>query len=246
MILHIKLFAGAREAVGAREVRLDVPENLTAAEVLTRLGERYPRLGPMLASLRLAVNREYVRSDHRLRQDDEVALIPPVSGGSDLFEVTPDPLSLDAVIRGVSRTTSGAVSSFLGIVREFSRGRQVTLLEYEAYPEMASSTMQTIGSEIRERWQVDAVAIVHRVGRLEVGEASVAIAVAAAHRREALEACAYAIERLKAVVPIWKREVWSDGSEWIGSTVDEYRELHAEAQRPERAEAPSRPSTPSP
>ncbi|MFA5027883.1 MAG: molybdenum cofactor biosynthesis protein MoaE, partial [Candidatus Methylomirabilota bacterium] len=116
-------------------------------------------------------------------------------------------------------------ASFLGVVRVLSRGRTVQYLEYEAYPEMAVASMRAIGEEIRGRFAVDQVAILHRVGRLGIGEASVAIAVASPHRREALEACAHAIERLKAVVPIWKKEVWADGSAWIGSTVDEYREL---------------------
>ncbi len=246
MTLRIRLFAGARDAVGEREVRFEVPGGLTAAELLARLGERYPKLRAMLGSLRLAVNREYVGGGHRVREGDEVALIPPVSGGSDLFQVTQEPLSLDAVARAVSRNTSGAVASFLGIVRQFSRGRQVTFLEYEAYPEMATATMGRIADEIRGRWPVDAVAIVHRVGRLQVGEASVAIAVAAPHRREALEGCAYAIERLKAVVPIWKREVWSDGSEWVGSTADEYQELQTESREPRSESRAPRATGPSP
>jgi molybdopterin synthase catalytic subunit len=228
MKVRVKIFAGARDAVGEREVLLDLDEGASAAELLQRLAGRYPRLQPLLPSLRVAVNREYVTGTHRLREDDEVALIPPVSGGSDLFEITEGPLSLDAVARAVSRPTSGAVASFLGVVRGYSRGREVTRLEYDAYPEMATATMQALAGEIRSRWPVDGVAIVHRIGALQIGDASVAIAVSAPHRREALEACAYAIERLKEIVPIWKREVWADGAEWIGSTVDEYQELKKE------------------
>lgn len=159
-----------------------------------------------------------------MAEGDEVALIPPVSGGLDLFEVTESPLSLDVMARAVGQNTSGAIASFLGVVREFSRGRRVDHLEYDAYPEMAVAKMRQIGDEIHARWPVDRVAIVHRVGRLTVGEASVAIAVASPHRQEALQACAYAIKRLKEIVPIWKKEVWADGSEWIGSTVDEYQQ----------------------
>ncbi len=133
------------------------------------------------------------------------------------------PLSLDALTAAVGQTTSGAIASFLGIVRGYARGRRVEYLEYDAYPEMAMAKMRQIGDEIRARWPVDRVAIVHRVGPLGVGEASVAIAIGSPHRHEALQACAYAIERLKEIVPIWKKEVWSDGAEWIGSTVDEYR-----------------------
>jgi molybdopterin synthase catalytic subunit len=170
------------------------------------------------------VNREYAAATQVLRNGDEVALIPPVSGGAeDSYEITESPLSSDGLIRAVTRNTSGAIASFTGVVREFARGRQVVLLEYDAYPEMAIAKMREIGAEIRERWPVDGVAIAHRIGRLGIGEASVIIAVSAPHRREALEGCAYAIERLKAAVPIWKKEVWADGAEWIGSTVEEYR-----------------------
>jgi molybdopterin synthase catalytic subunit len=170
-----------------------------------------------------------------LAEGDEVALIPPVSGGVDLYEITQHPLSLDALVTTVGQNTSGAVASFLGIVREFARGRRVEYLEYDAYPEMATASMRQIGDEIRKRWPVDRIAIVHRIGRLTIGEASVAIAVSSPHRREALEACAYAIERLKEIVPIWKKEVWTDGAEWIGSTVDEYQERKREADTRSRA-----------
>jgi molybdopterin synthase catalytic subunit len=178
-------------------------------------------------SVKVAVNHEYAEGERRLAESDELALIPPVSGGLDLFEVTESPLSLDALVRAVGQNTSGAIASFLGIVREFARGRQVVYLEYDAYPAMAVAKMREIGGEIRARWPVDRIAMVHRVGRLIVGEASVAIAIASPHRQEALQACAYAIERLKEIVPVWKKEVWADGSEWIGSTVDEYRERRA-------------------
>jgi molybdopterin synthase catalytic subunit len=144
-----------------------------------------------------------------------------------MYKVTSEPLALDPLVAQVARSTSGAVATFLGIVREFSRGRRVVHLEYEAYPEMAEATMRQIGEEIRRKWDVDAIAIVHRVGVLQIGQASVAIAISAPHRQAALEACAYAIERVKEIVPVWKKEVWSDGSQWVGSTVDEYRERTA-------------------
>ncbi len=134
-----------------------------------------------------------------------------------LCEITDTPLAVDPLIAQVSRNTCGAVASFLGIVREFSHGRQVLFLEYDAYPEMAEATMRQIGDEVQARWPVEEIALLHRVGRLAIGEASVVIVVAAPHRKDALQACAYAIERLKEIVPIWKREVWADGSEWVGS-----------------------------
>lgn len=222
MTIRVLCFAAIRESVGQRELMLDVPDGETAADLLSRLADSYPDLAGLLPGLKVAVNREYVTPEHLLRSGDEVALIPPVSGGEDQYEVTGSPLAADAVIRSVTRNTSGAIASFVGVVREFARGRQVVLLEYDAYPAMAIEKMREIGAEVRARWPVDALAIAHRIGRLGIGEASVIVAVSSPHRREALEACAYAIERLKAIVPIWKKEVWADGSAWIGSTVDEY------------------------
>lgn len=232
MKIRVRLFASVRDIVGRREVVLDLPEGITAAELLHRFARDHPRLQGLAPSLLLAVNREYVKGAQVLKEGDEVAFIPPVSGGRDLYEITQNPLALDPLVGAVSQNTSGAVASFLGIVREFARGRQVSYLEYDAYPEMATATMRQIGDEIRNRWPVDRIAMVHRIGRLTIGEASVAIAISSPHRREALLACAYAIERLKEIVPIWKKEVWTDGAEWIGSTVDEYRELQAKRQAP--------------
>jgi molybdopterin synthase catalytic subunit len=229
--IRLKLFAAAKEIVGRREVILDLPEGTTTGQFLQRVVAEYPSLQGLAPSMLMAVNREYVGSGHVLTEDDEVALIPPVSGGTDLYEVSEDTLSLDTLAKAVGENTSGAVASFLGIVREFARDRQVLYLEYDAYPEMAVAKMREIGDEIRRRWPVDRIAMVHRVGRLGIGEASVAIAVSSPHRREALQACAYAIERLKEIVPIWKKEVWADGSEWIGSTVDEYQERRRDAAR---------------
>lgn len=223
MKIRVKLFASVRDIVGQREVLLDVPAEVTVSALPHHLASEYPKLRPLMPSVQIAVNHEYVGGERVLAEGDEVAVIPPVSGGVDVFEITETPLSLDALAAAVGQSTSGAIASFLGIVRGYARGRRVDHLEYDAYPEMAVAKMRQIGEEIRARWPVDRVAIIHRVGHLDVGEASVAIAVGSPHRHEALQACAYAIERLKEIVPIWKKEVWSDGAEWIGSTVDEYR-----------------------
>jgi len=233
--IRVRLFAAVKDIVGQREVVLDLPEGITAAGMLSRFAGDYPRLQGLAPSLLFAVNREYVEGTRVLAEGDEVALIPPVSGGADLYEITQAHLSLDALVKAVGQNTSGAVASFLGIVREFARGRQVQYLEYDAYPEMATTAMRQIGEEIRTRWPVDTIAMVHRIGRLTIGEASVAIAISSAHRREALEACANAIERLKEIVPIWKKEVWTDGAEWIGSTVDEYQERKRDAESRSRS-----------
>lgn len=132
-----------------------------------------------------------------------------------MFEISEQPLSLEPLLSSVKRSSSGAVATSLGVVREQTRGRQVRHLEYQAYPEMAIPKMREIADEIRRKWEVDEIAMVHRIGCLQIGEASVAIAVSAPHRREALAACAYAIDRLKEIVPIWKKEVWTDGEEWV-------------------------------
>ena len=132
-----------------------------------------------------------------------------------MFDITDQPLSLEPLVSVVTRSSSGAVDSFLGVVREQTRGRQVLYLEYEAYREMAIPKMREIADEIRQKWKVDEIAMVHRIGHLEIGEVSVAIAVSAPHRHQALAACAYAIDRLKETVPIWKKEVWTDGEEWV-------------------------------
>ncbi|HWT78235.1 MAG TPA: MoaD family protein [Candidatus Methylomirabilis sp.] len=224
MKIHVRLFAAMKDIIGRREIVLEVPEGTTASALLRRFVVEYPRLQALQPSLLVAVNREYVEATRALKDGDEVAYIPPVSGGADLYEVTENPLSLDGLVMVVRQNASGAVATFLGVVREIARGRRVSFLEYDAYPEMAIATMRRIGEEIRLRWPVDRIALVHRIGRLEIGEASIAIAISSAHRREALEACAFAIERVKEIVPIWKKEVWTDGAEWIGSTVDEYKE----------------------
>ncbi len=138
-----------------------------------------------------------------------------------MFEITDQPLSLEPVVNAVRRSNSGAIAAFLGVVRERTRGRQVRYLEYEAYREMAIPKMRAIADEIRRKWEVDEIAMVHRIGHLQVGDASVAIAVSAPHRHQALAACAYAIDRLKETVPIWKKEVWTDGEEWVGPTTCE-------------------------
>ena len=223
MKIRIKLFASVREIIGQKELILEVPDGMTASALPQQLAAQYPRLRTLVSFLKVAVNQEYADGERVLAEGDEVALLPPVSGGGELFEITEAPLSLDAMVAAIRQDTCGAIASFLGIVRGVARGRKVDHLEYDAYPEMAIAKMRQIGDEIRTRWPVDRIAIAHRVGRLGVGEASVAIAVASPHRHEALQACAYAIERLKEIVPIWKKEVWSDGAEWIGSTVDEYR-----------------------
>ena len=230
MRLTVQLFANLAETCGARQIELrDLPQPLTAELVMDAFVDRFPQLNGMRDSIMFAVNAEYVSADHPVAPSDEVALIPPVSGGSDdeLFKITRsalDPTDLHNLVRSPQ---AGAVSLFVGIVRDNNLGRDVKYLEYDAYPAMATNVMRQIASEIRERWDVLDIAMHHRIGRLEIGEASVAVAVASAHRSEGIQACHYGIDRLKAIVPIWKKEVWTDGEEWIEGSLTPAAEVDA-------------------
>jgi MoaE-MoaD fusion protein len=221
MMITVKLFASYREAVGARELSLDVPADTTAGSLLDGLAERYPSLRPLAGSATFAVNRRYVVADAPLQPNDELTILPPVAGGADAFEtgafeIVREPIDPAVVTAKVEDPSVGGIVVFTGVVREASNsGRAVTHLEYEAYPEMAVEQMEAIVREIRERWGDMRVAITHRVGRMAVGEAAVVIAVAAPHRAEAFAACQYAIDRLKVIVPIWKKEFGPDGAEWV-------------------------------
>jgi molybdopterin synthase catalytic subunit len=205
-VIRVRLFAGLREQAGWSERELDAA---TVADVWPALG-----LGDEPAGLLYAVNREYAERDVVLEDGDEVALIPPVSGGA--FRVTEEPLSLDAAVAEVADERAGGIATFTGTVRRQSRGREVTRLEYEAYAEMAEGVMARLAADLLERYELCAIAIHHRVGALEIGEASVVIAVSAPHRQDALAACKEAIDTLKETVPLWKKEVYEGGEEWIG------------------------------
>ena len=209
MQVRIRLFAGLRERAGTGARTLDLADGATLGDVWPALG-----LGEEPAGLLYAVNKRYANGDAMLADGDEVALIPPVSGGD--FRLTEQALSLDAVVRQVQRDEAGAVATFLGTVRNRSRDRSVLYLEYEAYEGMAEETMAELARELTERHDLLAVAIHHRVGRVEIGEPSVAIAVSSPHRAAALTACQEAIDTLKHTVPLWKKEVYRGGEEWIG------------------------------
>jgi len=205
--IKVRLFAGLRERAGYSE--REVVDVARVADVWPALD-----LGDEPEGLLYAVNREYADAGRELADGDEVALIPPVSGGA--FRVTEEQLSLQAVVDEVSDESAGAVATFVGTVRRESRGRTVLYLEYEAYAEMAEDVMAQIASDLEQRYDLWAVAIRHRVGRVEIGEASVAIAVSAPHRQDALAACKDAIDTLKQTVPLWKKEVYEGGEEWLG------------------------------
>jgi molybdopterin synthase catalytic subunit len=205
--VRVRLFAVLRERAGWSEREL---------EGVKRVADVWPalELGDEPDGLMYAVNRSYAERDHELADGDEIALIPPVSGGAHLLtEQALDPL---APVREVETPAAGAIATFLGTVRAASRGRNVLYLEYEAYEEMAAEMLTALGRTLEERHDLCAVAIHHRLGRVEVGEPSVAIAVSAAHRHAALAACREAIDTLKETIPLWKKEVYEGGEEWIG------------------------------
>ncbi len=217
--ITLRYFAIIREAVGAESESRDVPEGTTAADVAADLGVRYPRLAPLLRAVPVMVNAEYADRTAPLGDGDEVAFIPPVAGGTpdDLFVVTEDPLNVEAVGALVAAPDAGAIVTFVGTVRDHARGRMVRWLEYEAYAAGCLPIFAAMAAEARERWIRGQVAIHHRTGRLAVGEASVVIAVADAHRDAAFAACAYVIDQLKERAPIWKKEAYADGETWIGA-----------------------------
>jgi molybdopterin synthase catalytic subunit len=207
MRVTVRLFAGLRERAGTSRVELE--DVARVADVWARLG-----LGEEPPGLMYALNREYVEPTRELADGDEVALIPPVSGGA--FRLVEGPLDVAAVLRVVETPDAGAVASFVGTVRRRSRDRDVLHLEYEAYEEMAEPMLERLAAELTERHGLSSVAIHHRVGRVEIGEASVAIAVSAPHRAAALDACREAIDTLKETIPLWKKEFYAGGEEWIG------------------------------
>ena len=225
MKVRVRLFASYREAVGAPTVDLVLDDAGGGEAVWAALVARYPGLGRLPAPSGYAVNDEYVGGLHPLRENDEVALIPPVSGGSDAgesprsaaIEITDAPIVLERAVSAVADPGAGAIVLFLGVVRDNARGRRVTRLEYEAYEALARREMDKIAATIKSRWPMTRVAIIHRTGHLQVGEASVAVGVSAPHRAEAFEAARFAIDTLKVTVPIWKKEIWESGEAWIGA-----------------------------
>ena len=221
MEVHVRLFAGLREAAGASEISVTLAEGASVSSLLGEAQRQFPELASRCDGVVVAVNREYVDPSTSISAGDEVAFIPPVSGGaiseaeSVQVGVTPDPLHAAAIVDGLKESTDGATLTFEGIVRDNNLGRQVLFLEYEAYPEMAESVLRRIGRETLEDFDISAIALWHRTGRLDIGETSLVVAVASPHRRAAFDACREAVEKVKALAPVWKREVWDGGSEWL-------------------------------
>jgi MoaE-MoaD fusion protein len=207
--VRVRLFAALRERAGVGSVEVELPEDAVVGDVWAALA-----LGDEPAGLLYALNRGYSEKTASLSSGDEVAVIPPVSGGD--FALSQEPLSLEAVASEVKADDAGAIATFVGTTRAHSRGRDVLYLEYEAYEGMAEQVMAELAATLKARHELCEVAIHHRVGRVEIGETSVVIAVSAPHRAAALTACHEAIDELKVTVPLWKKEVYVGGEEWIG------------------------------
>jgi len=207
MRVTVRLFAGLRERAGWSEREV---------EGVSRVEEVWPvlGLGPEPDGLLYAVNKQYAPGEQTLADGDEVAVIPPVSGGS--FRLSGEQLSLDAAVDEVRSERAGAIATFVGTTRVESRSRTVQYLDYEAYAGMAERVMEDIATALKQRYDLCEIAIHHRTGRVDIGDASVVIAVSAPHRQDALAACKDAIDTLKEQVPLWKKEVYEGGEEWIG------------------------------
>jgi molybdopterin synthase catalytic subunit len=204
--VRVRLFAGLRERAGWSQREVDAS---SVGDVWAQLD-----MGDEPDGLLYAVNRRYAERDQPLQDGDEVALIPPVSGGA--FRLSDEPLSLDRAIDEVRSDEAGAIATFSGTTREHSRGKPVVRLDYEAYEGMAEQVMAEIAEALHARYDLTAISIHHRIGTVGVGETSVVIAVSAPHRGAALGACRDAIDELKERVPLWKKEIYEDGEEWIG------------------------------
>ena len=255
MRVHVKFFAIFREMVGIQTEWKEIAEGTTVEQLWQEYAARSPRLGVLHIRAAYAVNRRLVQPDHVLRDGDEVGFLPPVSGGAQQGKskkakvksknakrqvknvkdaiIMRRRLDSDALVRRVAFPGAGAIVTFTGVVRDNARGRAVEYLEYEAYPAMAEQSLCDIIAEIRERWGDVRVAMAHRIGKLKVGEASLVIAVAAPHRPEAYAASRYAIERIKAILPVWKKEFAAGGEYWVEGPI-------AGEVSPEKAEAVAR------
>lgn len=213
------LFGQAREFVGASSLDVEIAQPATVESAFATIKAQHPKLASMERSLLFAVNEEYASLSHPLADRDRLAILPPVSGGQspndDVIEITREPIDIPGLRARLLAGESGAVVIFDGVARDNTKGRRTLYLEYEGYTEMAQKTLRQICVEVREKWDINRVGIIHRLGRIDISESSVVIVVASAHRRVAFEACRYAIDRLKKIVPIWKKEYFEDGAVWV-------------------------------
>jgi MoaE-MoaD fusion protein len=220
MRVRVLFFGQLKEIVGFGEEQAEVSEGSRVEDLFERYGRRFPKLAEFRPSVAASVNQEYAQWRAPLTSGDEVAFLPPVSGGqqtalaADVIELVREPVRAAEIAESLKAPEDGAVVVFDGIVRNNFRGRRTLYLEYEAYEPMALAKMRAIGAQMREKFSIHRLAIVHRLGRLEIGVTSVFIAVSSPHRAAAFDACRFAIDTLKRTVPIWKKEYFADGAVW--------------------------------
>jgi MoaE-MoaD fusion protein len=221
MKIDVLFFGVLKDVFGQTREAIELPEGARVQEILSHYSRKTPQFEAMILSLAISVNQEYSGADRTLHDGDEVGLLPPVSGGSGNKDeisgevrITPDRIDTESVVARLKQPADGAVVVFDGVVRDNTRGRRTLYLDYEAYEGMAIKQMGSLAVEARERFDVRGVSIIHRLGRLEIGETSVLIAVAATHRGAAFDACRWIIDTLKKTVPIWKKEYFEDGAVW--------------------------------
>jgi molybdopterin synthase catalytic subunit len=214
--IRVLFFGAARDVVDANPLDLSLEAPATVGSAFQSLVQRFSQLERFGRSLLFAVNQEYATRDTMLKENDELAVFPPVSGGShDFFELTTEPIDVGAVARRVVLPECGATVTLDGYAREWTKGKRTLYLVYEAYDAMALTEMQRLGVEAHQKFDIAHLGIVHRTGRLEIGETSVVISASAPHRQAAFQACEWAIKELKRTVPIWKKEVFENGEEWV-------------------------------
>jgi molybdopterin synthase catalytic subunit len=216
IIVRVRYFAHLRERLRRESETLTLAEGRRVTDLLDELSARYEPISGARKSVQVAVNQEVVPHDRVLRDGDEIALIPPVSGGSPRCRISTEPLSWQEVVDAVSGPAQGGVVVFCGNVRDHNEGKDVVRLDYEAYEEMAMGVMDRIASRVESEIPGARIAMTHRVGSLRIGDTAVLVAASAPHRAEAFAACRAAIEALKQEVPIWKKEYSLDGAEWLG------------------------------
>src|SRR3954468_21494055 len=222
MQVRVLFFGVLRDLAGKSNDSLELPEGGSVRDVIARYESQIPRLKDSLSSIALAVNQQYASPETKLKDNDEVALLPPVSGGAAAerpaerrcASINREPIQTPKILESLKRGEDGAALAFEGIVRNQTRGRKTLYLDYEAYEQMALQQMEALAAEALGRFQIRDVAIVHRLGRLQISETSVVVAVSAAHRAAAFEACRWLIDTLKRKVPIWKKEHFEDGAVW--------------------------------
>jgi len=216
MKIRVLFFGAARDAVEANQMDLALDEPATVSSAFQSLKTRFSKLERFGRSLLFAVNQEYATPDTQLKENDELAVFPPVSGGShDFFELTKEPIDVGEVARRVVLPECGATVTLDGYAREWTKGKRTLYLIYEAYDSMALTEMERLGVEAHKQFEIAHLGIVHRTGRIDIGETSVVIAASAPHRRAAFQACEWAIKELKRTVPIWKKEIFEGGEEWV-------------------------------